>query len=92
MQVRVRTLLTGVEALVELPETATVSDLRAALRRREEFPGRGALALFVGGRRLGDGRARVADALGGSSPNAFVVSVGVVRAAAWALSAHTASC
>lgn len=82
MQVRVRTLLTGVEALVELPDddTATVAQLRAALRRREEFaPGR-ALALFVGGARLSGGT-RLADALG--SGNAFVVSF--VRFGCWSI-------
>lgn len=73
MEVRVRTLLTGVEALVELPETASVSDLRAELRKRAEFGHGRALALFFCGERLSAG-ASLADALGGGGGNnAFVV-------------------
>lgn len=76
LSVRVRTL-TGAEALVELPESATVADLRADLRRREGFGrGAGSLALFVGGRRLADGGARLATLLGpAGGGGAFVVSL-----------------
>jgi DEAD/DEAH box helicase domain-containing protein len=73
LSVRVRSL-TGAEAVVELSESATVSDLRKALRRRDGF-GR-SVSLFVCGRRLADGGAALAPLLqtlpGGK--NAFVVS------------------
>jgi len=71
-RVRVRTL-TGLEATVEVAESATVAELRAELRRQPGFGG--SVALFVGGRRLSDGAARVASLpLPRDSAGAFVAS------------------